>query len=101
MPGLLDKFVLTFYGGIKLIKSSAIQRKSDGKIWTGLRHCNAIHAAIEDGIARVTAEDFIQGFVTDDGKFVNRREAFKIALNCNQLINVQTSVPMLTSEDLW
>ena len=29
-----------------MIKEAAVQRQSDGKIWTGRRHSNCIHAVV-------------------------------------------------------
>jgi len=87
-----------------LIKEAAIQRKSDGKVWTGRRHGNVIHSIVaETGIRPVGHADFIQGFVTDDGKFVDRIEAFKIAVVCNQLLDKADpwGPPTLFSEDLY
>lgn len=48
----------------------------------------------------------ISGFMTSDGKFVNRTEAYKIALEANQLLDQNalghTPTPgTLYSEDLW
>ena len=87
-----------------MIKEAAIQRKSDGKVWTGRRHGNVISLIVaETGIRPVGRSDFIQGFVTDDGKFVDRIEAFKIAVACNQLLDKTDpwGPPTLFSEDLY
>jgi hypothetical protein len=89
---------------IVLIKEAAIQRKSDGRIWTGRRHGNVIHQIISDGHAEtIKHSEFIQGFITDDGKFVDRHEAFKIAVECKQLLNPKNpwASPTLMSEDLY
>lgn len=42
-----------------------------------------------------------QGFITDEGKFVSRKEAFKIAQEANQIIEKQGKETELYSEDLW
>jgi len=87
-----------------MVKEAAIQRKSDGKIWTGKRHSNVILKIIQEGEElSVSHEFFIQGFVTDDGRFVDRREAFIIAKDCNQLLNPKDpwAEPTLMSEDLY
>ncbi len=87
-----------------MIKEAAIQRKSDGKVWTGRRHGNVISLVVaETGIRSVSHDDFIQGFITDDGRFVDRHEAFKIAVECNQLLNKEEpwAAPTLISEDLY
>lgn len=46
------------------------------------------------------AGESIQGFVTNTNRFVDRREALKIAIAANQLIE-QTTFPELYSEDLY
>ncbi len=87
-----------------MIKEAAIQRKSDGKIWTGRRHGNVIHQIISEGHVKVvTHDEFTQGFITYDGRFVDRHEAFEIALVCNQLLNPEDpwAAPTLMSEDLY
>lgn len=87
-----------------LIKESAIKRIRDGKVWTGRRHGDCISVIVkETGIRPVGRDDFIQGFITDDGRFVDRHEAFKIAVACDQLINKEDpwAPPTLMSEDLY
>lgn len=41
-----------------------------------------------------------QGFITEDGKFVNRIEAADIAIKCEQIEKLNWP-PNLYSEDLW
>ncbi len=87
-----------------MIKEAAIQRKRDGRGWTGHRHSNVILQIISEGhTLSVTHARFIQGFITDDGRFVDRYEAFKIATECNQLLNPKDpwATPTLMSEDLY
>lgn len=62
-----------------MIKEAAIQRKSDGKVWTGRRHRDIIHQIVSEGHSTmVPREEFVQGFVTNDGLFVDRYEAYDI-----------------------
>ena len=87
-----------------MIKEAAIKRVRDGKVWMGRRHGNVIHQIVSEGYAKtVTHTEFIQGFMTDDGRFVDRHEAFKIAVECNQLLNPKDpwAAPTLMSEDLY
>ena len=42
----------------------------------------------------------IQGFLTDDGYFVDRYEAKKIAQKANQIVE-ETNLLQLFSEDIW
>lgn len=87
-----------------MIKEAAIQRKIDGRIWTGRRHGDVIRKIISEGhMQTVKHSEFTQGFVTDDGRFLDRREAFKIAMEFNQLLNLKDpwAPPTLMSEDLY
>lgn len=42
-----------------------------------------------------------QGFLTSEGRFVNRREAWDIAWRAKQIGEKTTSAPLLYSEDMW
>ena len=42
-----------------------------------------------------------QGFLTDSGEFVDREEAYRIALKAKQLVPRQSDGPRLYTEDLW
>jgi len=86
-----------------MIKEAAIKRISDGKVWTGRRHGNVIVTIFQEINAPVTRDKFIQGFVTNDGIFVDRHEAFIIAKECNQLLCPEDpwAKPTLMSEDLY
>lgn len=42
-----------------------------------------------------------QGFILEDGTFVDRKQAFEIACNNGQLENCEIIGSVLTSEDLW
>ncbi len=87
-----------------MIKEAAIQRKSDGRVWTGRRHSDIIRKIVQEGVAlSVSNMVFTQGFVTADGRFVNRRQAFIIAKFHNQLLNPEDpwAEPTLMSEDLY
>jgi len=64
-----------------MIKSAAI--KQNGKIYTGRMHGEIIYdMVLIDGVKPPI--DGEQGFITDDGKFVDRKEAAKIAFECGQ-----------------
>jgi hypothetical protein len=49
--------------------------------------------------------EYIQGFLTDKNRFVDRQEAYKIAFEQNQIIGpnkgYETNCVGLTSEDLY
>lgn len=42
-----------------------------------------------------------QGFLTESGEFVDRKEAFKIAQRAQQFIRPGIEPPTLYTEDLW
>jgi len=42
-----------------------------------------------------------QGFLTDDGKFVDRKTAKKIAIESGQILKGSHDLEELFSEDLW
>lgn len=42
-----------------------------------------------------------QGFLTSEGRFVNRAEAYAIAWRAKQITEVTRGYPLLYSEDLW
>jgi hypothetical protein len=43
----------------------------------------------------------VQGFVTDTGRFVDRYEARRIAEEASQLLDRESGLPQLYSEDVW
>ena len=110
--------------GIELIATSAIWYKEikpitnkkfnnpinihEGLVVSGHRHSDIIKnvynmlgkRSVMNGPDSVG--DYIQGFVTNQNKFVNRKEAFEIAKKANQIIEGKTySKIELYSEDLW
>ena len=80
-----------------MIKSAAIRK--DGVVYTGRRHCDIICEQFGKGISfKGLKKSESEGFVTDDGRFVNRQEAANIAFECGQTKeNKQT----LYSEDIY
>lgn len=54
----------------------------------------------EMGIDGILAVPQSQGFITDAGRFVNRVEAFYLAVKAGQITS-GTAGPQLFSEDLW
>ena len=75
-----------------MITAAAI-RENSGTIHIGKTHVEIIKAAIRAGMI----EDFEEGFITQEGKFVNRREAAIIAFNCGQ---IKEQLFELRSQDL-
>jgi len=75
-----------------MIKEAAIRK--DGIVYTGRRHCYILRDVEPFGFLK----DGEQGFVTDKGDFVNRKEAAKIAYECEQIPSPKR---ILFSEDLY
>jgi hypothetical protein len=77
-----------------MIVQAAIRK--DGKVYTGRRHHNILNSVVPFG----SLKNGEQGFVTDDGTFVNRIEAARIAIECGQIKEL-SHPPYLYSEDLY
>ncbi len=82
------------YGGMITITEAAIRQ--DGKVITGKRHDLVIKEMIlKYGFDKIVGE---QGFVTSDGRFVDREEAANIAFVAGQ---IPEKKDCLFSEDIW
>ena len=71
-------------------------------IVSGKRHCNCFEVMFEHQI-KYDKLTHIQGFLTDKDRFIDRFEAYQLALSNGQL-KVETldhASNMLYSEDLW
>ena len=78
------------------IKCAAIRTKSS-QIFTGKDHAACYKALEQAGIERLESRKCEQGFVTECGKFVDRKEAAKIAFEAGQTKKLESP---LFSEDL-
>jgi hypothetical protein len=66
-------------------------------IYCGLRHCNVLWQS-----EKVSRNPKHQGFLTSTGRFVDRKEGLKIALENNQIIDMkQMFGDKLYSENLY
>lgn len=66
-------------------------------IYCGLRHCNILWQS-----KLVSRNPYHQGFLTSKGRFVDRKEGLKIALENNQVIDhAEIRGEELYSEDLY
>ena len=75
----------------------------EGHLLTGHRHhdCIAIAAIlVRAGVGKFPVNG-IQGFLTDDGRFLNREDAAIYALKIGQIKELKFSKRDLFSEDLW
>jgi hypothetical protein len=77
------------------------QPTKTGLVFGGHRHhnCIAVIASVMPGHMR----NWHQGFLTSLGRFVNRREAKKMATTAGQIVRISGSAadPDLYSEDLY
>lgn len=98
---------------IELIKHAAV-KSEDGWIFIGKCHADCFHKMHHLRVkSSQKAEN--QGFVTSSGRYVQRAEAFQIALTSNQIKDKRSApldpdlfdtgpvnnVRILFSEDLW
>jgi len=65
----------------------------------GRRHADCFRKALIEGFP--TSVYCTQGFVTDQGEFLDREQAAIHALNCGQITELKYGGNILYSEDLW
>jgi hypothetical protein len=86
----------------KLAKAALIFRD---KLYTGWRHAEirwdiiAETKAPREEIFHLMADDWANGFVTENGRFLTRKQALNYARSIGQINEIIGSE--LTSEDLW
>jgi hypothetical protein len=89
-------------GRNKMIIASAIKfKKRDSEypiILTGLRHSDIREELFK--LYPKNQENIIEGFLTDDDRFLDRYDAKKEAIECDQLFE-DTFCQALYSEDIW
>lgn len=76
-------------------------RDLDGKVWSlpaPNRHYNVIHMIYTETKQQVP-RNWAQGFVTESGRFLTRRQARMVAQKTGQFTGEVRGT--LTSEDLW
>jgi hypothetical protein len=74
-----------------------------GLVFCGFRHVHCIRTMSSiTGKRSVTAEvgHYVQGFLTSENRFVDRKEGLQIAKNSKQIIH-KNFLNQLFSEDLW
>ena len=88
------------------IVSVAIQL--DGKVYSVPapgRHIDVLRAggveALPSGIEKYRLARGVQGFLTVDGQFLDRKQAAEYALACGQIQRLKFQPDALFSEDLW
>ena len=65
------------------------------------RHASILYATGIAGMPKEVRFGMCQGFVTSDGRFVSREEAFQIAAEAGQIVEHHGPDGMLFSEDVW
>lgn len=81
-----------------MIIAAAIKRKN--VVFTGVRHCEIFKDLRRLGIEGPYHQRFYeQGFITDQGKFLNRENAKNHVIESGQRYEPHSFI--LTSEDLW
>lgn len=89
-----------------MIAAAAI-RHVDGRLFAVAapgRHGDVIHAMVECGIVERVTSEHLQGFVTFDGRFVDREAAWRVAEELGQLLPrapTDKRGGTLYSEDVW
>lgn len=78
------------------IKAAAIVH--NGRVWTGRRHHLIMRRIVDELGPEVAPVNGEQGFVTDEGRFVGREEAARIAFESGQM---DRQVRTLFSEDIF
>ena len=66
----------------------------------GKRHANCLEEAFDMGY-EWDKEKLIQGFLTDDNRFLDRYDAKIEARKCRQLVEDNDNFRELFSEDIW
>ena len=66
----------------------------------GKRHADCLEEAYQMGY-EWGKEELVQGFFTDDGRFLDRYDAKIEARKCRQLIEDDDKYRELFSEDIW
>lgn len=79
-------------------KHHAHQPVETGLVFCGYRHCNIIPQIHIAGFLPQDSFPKIQGFLTKDGKFVNRKDAANLAFTAGQISEEKNE---LFSEDLY
>lgn len=69
----------------RALKSAAVKDPDTGEIYTGPLHPVIISNLARQGISPEKLSNFIDGFVTNEGKFLDREQAFSRALNIKQV----------------
>lgn len=87
-----------------VVETASVRRESDGKVWTlprTARHNKVLWLIYEETGKRVGFSEYTQGFNTDCGRFLTRKQALVVVRKSGQLKDGKIIGGVLTSEDLW
>ena len=98
-----------WYKELPLIKPEVLQLRGfapynvdKGIVFCGWRHPNCIYQKVAiTGLPDSQSGDFVQGFLTNQNRFVDRVEGFEIAQRADQLLDKNKTNPYLYSEDIY
>lgn len=82
------------------IPACAAIQFSDGTIIAGKRHDICIKSAVALKLTRHDVAEAVQGFMTTQGRFVDRTEGWRLAITSGMVID-RPGVKILFSEDLY
>ena len=86
-----------------IISSAILFKPKDSdyfQIMCGKRHCDVFELMKKHQI-EYDRDTAIQGFLTESNRFLNRYDAYDLALTNHQISNAKPFNPCLYSEDLW
>jgi hypothetical protein len=73
-----------------------------GIVFSGYRHIHCLHQMVSmTGKRNSEIGEYIEGFLTNRNRFVDRIEAGLIAIKCGQIDKLNYSTNKLYSEDLY
>lgn len=98
-----------WYENLPLIKPDVLELRgyrpyniTKGIVFSGWRHHNCLYQMVAiTGLYDNAANHGVQGFLTNKNRFVDRKEAAKIALEAKQIEKLEYSSEELYSEDLY
>ena len=82
----------------EVLKHAAVRTK-DGNILLGKCHADCFHQGANTGI-EMSEKALDQGFMSSHGRYLNREEAFLVAVGAEQITGAGNG-GVLGSEDLW
>lgn len=91
--------------GLRL-RGSSPYNVDRGIVFSGWRHAQCLYQKMAlTGLRDAESGEFVQGFLTNKNRFVNRKEAYRIAYKANQIIGPNKGRKWncigLTSEDIY